>query len=1180
LNCIEKTYDDFINDLKEVKETYVLRQMIELTVKNKLIKNISNSNISSLLTLNIKSLWINDCKINTINKGTFSLMSNLNSLSLARNEISSIENDTFSNSNELFDLNIRELYLTGNKLNRIKCGVFKSLFKLEILFIDANQIEDIELNSFEHLNELKQINLKQNRIKLFDSNIFSVLNKLEVIDLDKNEIEQFDSKTLSKLRQLHLHSNKIGKIPNKLFAEMISLEVLYLYQNNIDTIETIPFNTLYSLRKLHISSNKITSIKFGNFIHLVKLEELKLDKNEITSLGANTFIGLESLLLLDLSCNKINLLDNRVFDGLLNLKRLDLSLNDIDQIGMYAFLDLKNLDYLNLDSNKIFSLKNVIFNSKLTVLSVRFNMLSSLNEINSTSLKQLYVTGNYLQTLTQTISSLPALEHLDLSQNRLISIREYTFSHMKKLKNLNLSFNKLDLETSYFRNQNLLQSLDLSFNEIKYLSSQSGVFQELVSLKYLNLSNNKLKTIVDSSFIFESLSKLSELNLAWNGLIYLKENCFSSLDNLKSLSLGFNRINSLNFLNQTKSLVSLDLEQNEIVSIDDLSAYSIEYLNLNSNPLKQLPLVNRFYNLKTLKLSNTPLDCIYVNRNLQELDLSHTNISILNLDQLDITWINLANFKMKKNFSFYRLFLTNQTRHVDFSYNSFTNEEFEKMFDMLDSPWALETLKLRQTNLKHIDGIIEFKNLPQLKLLDLSLNNLTYISSDTFEHTTYLEYLDLSSNRLREFTCLSNLNHLRHINLENNSIEFSASDMILVDFYSIETLKLGQNRLRDASYPSFDLSQLNAIGNDTFLEINLDRNQLRTVKYFSYTFGKLKMASFDSNNITRIDTDAFLNCRSLEYLSIASNRLTRIDKNDFHFLFSLTHLNLSSNEIVYIEANSFVNLNKLKTLDLSSNRLVAIENDLFFGLKNLNHLLLTIRTSDDNVLTIYNRSFKHLPNLSTLVLNANVIEKYKCILMHDMQRDVQRNIRNRYVFYKSINLLCPSTGSSSRSIKCDLMFHLFQFNVHYDLRTDTSIEKFYSACQKIVIKRENTYRHNYKKCFSSFEFDDRVDDESVVQSLHQVLRVLSDFQYLLVMGLLLVLIGPVFCMILKYELFGKSMTNQLDNENSLNTNIQRDITIARREITTHLVQETNVLSERLEESEEVVISPKIAQLEK
>ena len=122
------------------------------------------------------------------------------------------------------------------------------------------------------------------------------------------------------------------------------------------------------------------------------------------------------------------------------------------------------------------------------------------------------------------------------------------------------------------------------------------------------------------------------------------------------------------------------------------------------------------------------------------------------------------------------------------------------------------------------------------------------------------------------------------------------------------------------------------------------------------------------------------------------------------------------------------------------------------------------------------------------------------------------------------------------------------------------------VCQTIVIKRENAYKSNYKKSFSTFEFDARVEDESGVQSLHQVLRVFSDVQYLLVMGLLLVLIGPVFCMILRYELCGKSMTNQTGNEDSFN------ITIALGEITTHLIRETNDLSARQEKSEEVTKS--------
>ena len=46
---------------------------------------------------------------------------------------------------------------------------------------------------------------------------------------------------------------------------------------------------------------------------------------------------------------------------------------------------------------------------------------------------------------------------------------------MSKLKHLNLSYNKLDLESelnnvSYFHGLKYLEILDLSFNEIKYLA--------------------------------------------------------------------------------------------------------------------------------------------------------------------------------------------------------------------------------------------------------------------------------------------------------------------------------------------------------------------------------------------------------------------------------------------------------------------------------------------------------------------------------------------------------------------------------------------------------------------------------------------------------------------------------------------------------------------------------------
>jgi Leucine-rich repeat (LRR) protein len=75
--------------------------------------------------------------------------------------------------------------------------------------------------------------------------------------------------------------------------------------------------------------------------------------------------------------------------------------------------------------------------------------LTNLNEINSSSLKYLNVSNNRLQEIDLKNAFLPNLEYLDLSQNRLISIKNESILNMDKLKHLNLSHNKLDLESEF-----------------------------------------------------------------------------------------------------------------------------------------------------------------------------------------------------------------------------------------------------------------------------------------------------------------------------------------------------------------------------------------------------------------------------------------------------------------------------------------------------------------------------------------------------------------------------------------------------------------------------------------------------------------------------------------------------------------------------------------------------------
>jgi Leucine-rich repeat (LRR) protein len=1110
LDCIEKTEKEFLQDLSQVKENIVMTKMIELNIQNKLIRKISSSNVKHLLSLNLRSLSIKDCKVQSIEKGVFTLMLQLNTLSLARNEIESIENDSFLS--EPFENYLGEINLSENKLKKIQYGSFKGLYKLQILFLDKNLIEEIDDYSFESLNNLKELNIQSNRIKKIRHNSFKHLNSLEMLRLSANKIDEVEVnsfRNMRKLTYLDINSNNIKILQYEIFNDRSKLESFFLFQNNIQSLDALPFDTMHHLRILHFCSNKIKNLKFGHFIHLENLDELKLEKNEIGTFEKNTFVGLGNLTSLYMRGNKIKQLVNGAFHSLINVQTLDLYLNDINHIEMNVFTDLDNLMTLNLDSNQISTLKDVQFNLKLNKLFLRSNLIFNLNEINSSSLSALYVSKNRVQEI-KLISLMPNLVYLDLSHNRLISIKDESFLNLKRLKHLNLSYNKLDLRSefnniSYFKGQSNLEILDLSFNQIKYLDS-NVTFRYLGSLKLLNVSDNKMKFI--DSYVFGFLTELSDLNLASNSLSFINENCFYNLSKLKSLMLSFNQINSTIFLksneNYLKNLECLYLEQNRILSIgekDFESSPKLTLLNLNSNSIQIFheKAFESLEYLKTLKISNTSIKYLKVHSALKELDLSHLNVAISNKEILnEIDRINIANCKINGTFA---MFLSNITKYIDFS----SNQEVDfNTFNVLGT--ALESLKLRKTNLQKIDQI-NLKNLINLKYLDLSFNNLSFISQDSFEFNLNLEYLDFSSNSLYEFTIV--LTKLKYLNLDNNRI--NSTNDVLKDYYSIEIFKMANNRLQ--TYPSFEMSKINCDVVETFLEFHLNQNQINEIKYFSFIFGNLLLANFDSNRISSIETDAFLNCRSLEYLSIAQNRLSNLTENNFHFLFSLIHLNLSFNEISLIENETFSNLNKLKSLDLNYNKLISIENDLFIGLTNLNDLYLL----GQNEITFHDQSFQHLPNISTIALSESLIFKYKCLFSHNLQRDVQRKVSEKYIFYKSINLISMAFSfDASLKSRCDLIFHLFQFKIHFNLKTDDDNQLFYESCQKMLIRRENNFNHTKKACFAKFEFQDK-EGAKFIDSLHPVLKVLSNFYYLVSMALLLCLLLPTFYMIFRYS---------------------------------------------------------------
>jgi Leucine-rich repeat (LRR) protein len=514
-----------------------------------------------------------------------------------------------------------------------------------------------------------------------------------------------------------------------------------------------------------------------------------------------------------------------------------------------------------------------------------------------------------------------------------------------------------------------------------------------------------------------------------------------------------------------------------------------------------------------IKISNLYTDSIEFklfsnNPKLTEIDLSHNivDIELKDINKLlkNLRRINLENAKFfSKNISIDR-FLTNRLiTEINFSQNNLSHNY--SMFDFLTK---LDRLELRQINLDSMT-VINFLNFPQLKHLDLSFNNIFQLNEVSFRNLLQLRLLDLSNNRIEiidldvfDPTTSSKLvtkwNNLHYLSLENNRIKF-------IQFFSqasswLKIIKFSNNSFGD------DLSTFNDL--NYLKELYLYRNKLRHLNnsnLFSSKLLRLKILNLDSNEISFLDKNLFSNLKTLVNLSIADNQLTSINKALFFNLFKLKFLNLSQNRIDFIQTNTFLSLDNLLSLDLSFNRLHSIQNGVFNGLIDLSDLNLI---NNSQFLTFENQSLNSIFNISNIYLDIHLIEQYKCFFMHSIERVVRRNASNKYIFYKSINLL---TLNSENDLDCELTFQFLQFKIHLNLKSDFENERFYEKCKDHLVKDSNNFLNSLKSCFNYIFVRGKEDYKLTESNLFQIL--MTDYVFLLTVIVLLSLFGPVSILI-------------------------------------------------------------------
>ena len=157
-----------------------------------------------------------------------------------------------------------------------------------------------------------------------------------------------------------------------------------------------------------------------------------------------------------------------------------------------------------------------------------------------------------------------------------------------------------------------LVSITLDQTSVADLSPLSS----LASLTYLSVKNSK---IADISGLTSGFTQLESLYLRGNLITssYLNANSYSNLSNLKTLDLGGNQIVTLTSLNTVSSLVTLYLDQNGITTFgapNPLSNLtSLETLDLSQNTIEDISdLSNGLNSLKNISVASNVIVYIAV----------------------------------------------------------------------------------------------------------------------------------------------------------------------------------------------------------------------------------------------------------------------------------------------------------------------------------------------------------------------------------------------------------------------------------------------------------------------------------------------------------------------------------------------------------------------------------------
>ena len=551
--------------------------------------------------------------------------------------------------------------------------------------------------------------------------------------------------------------NQDNPIPQELNHTTKWISITY-YGTDI-TLEEAMFSNFKELTVLTLRGN-FRAIQNNTFRELKYLTNLTLTNVSLTNIEDDAFGSNSSITSLNLTVTKLKFIPTQVFHSLNNLEVLDLSVNtamticspEIPNVGM-EFSYLTSLTTLKL--NWLGQYDNC---GKIT--DAYFKPIAQVKELHLSASS--FLEGP--QTVLKPLSNLTILniDGVDCYKRCPSNAREL-FSNLP---------NSLEYLSASAWKTNLVMNESCTFNT----STLEGL-KRLPNLTALNLRySDKIFGNSIRKELFQGFPRLQYLDVGWCRFNDIETGAFSGL-NLQTLVLDTNQLGNREFwpYGQNSTRLSPPLRRLSLyrcgIALDYYAYFiartfpNLEVLNLDHNKLDHLPVLRKaghitpVLKIKELTLSYNILyflsgdpmtDICDLMPNLENFNVASNRISFISDLCLSLTTLDLANNYLSLYGNIHKnlaaISLLRNLRVINLSNNNIScipEDLFEKMKD-------LELVNLADNALSHIDQHV-FDNNQNLLELHLQYNQIATFNISLITPTSRLRLLDISDNHITVF---------------------------------------------------------------------------------------------------------------------------------------------------------------------------------------------------------------------------------------------------------------------------------------------------------------------------------------------------------------------------------------------------------------------------------------------